>query len=281
MSALLVGGGLGCNTSPSLLETEPLEQQAQELIEENGLSTNGLSTNGLSTSTFSSWFSAAPTQNTQLMKYLIGCALPEGQVRTYTDPQTGTSYTWAGKLGLASHWGSGRPATEQEEQVISACLAAHANPYGMKVGFSVLGLTAEGNVLPYTAQELGDYNIREACFFGNLFRNQGLYAGNDHTQLDSSKSTNRGCGLSNVASGENPHCPIIVRVGTCDAARCVPDATGTYYTQCTYNGVNYRPVTTRLHVNAVNICGDGICQKSERCGVGTTADNCSDCGACR
>jgi hypothetical protein len=272
-----------------------MAQQAQELIEENGLATNGLATNGLATnglatnglatnglssSTFSSWFSAAPAQRAQLMKYLIGCAVPEGQVRTYTDPDTGTSYLWAGKLGLASNWGSGQPATEQEEQIISACLAAHANPYGLRVGFSILGLGAEGGEIPYTTQELGDYGIREACFFGNLFRGQGLYAGNDHTQLDSSKSTNRGCGLSGIASGENPTCPAIVRVGTCDSAQCVPDPTGTYYTRCTYNGVSYRPVTTRLQLSSVNTCGDGICQVSEHCGVGKSADNCSDCGAC-
>jgi hypothetical protein len=293
--ASLVGSSLGCNTPPSSLEEELLEQQAQAVIEDNGLATNGLATNGLATnglatnglatnglttSSFSSWFGAAPATNTQLMKYLIGCAVPEGQVRTYTDPNTGQSYTWAGKLGLASNWGSGRAATEQEEQVISACLAAHANPYGMKVGFSILGLNAEGVEIPFTAQELGDFNVREACFFGNLFRGQGLYAGNDRTQLDSSKSTNRGCGLSGVSNGENPVCPAIVRFGACDSSHCVPDATGTYYTQCTYNGVSYRPVTTRLQATSVNTCGDGFCQVSEQCGVGKSADNCSDCGAC-
>ncbi len=294
--ALLVGSGVGCNAPVTSSETEFLEQQGQALLEDNGLSTNGLSTNGLSTnglstnglstnglssSAFSSWFSQAPEQRTQLMMYLVRCAVPEGQVRTYTDPNTGVSYTWAGRLGLARNWISGQPATELEEQVISACLAAHANPYGMKVGFSLLGLSAEGEPLSYTAQELADYNVREACFFGNLFRGQGLYAGNDVTQLDSSKSSNRGCGLSKVSSGSNPHCPAIARVGTCDAAHCVPDATGTYYTQCTVNGVSYRPVTTRLHATALNTCGDGICQVSEKCGLGTTADNCSDCGACQ
>ncbi len=294
--ALLVGSGVGCNAPSTLSETEFLEQQGQEVIEENGLSVNGLSVNGLSvnglsvnglsvnglsTSSFSSWFSTSPQLSAQVMKYLIGCAVPEGQTRTYTDPSTGVSYTWPGRLGLARSWGSGQPATELEEQVISACLAAHVNPYGVKVGFSVLGLNAQGEALPYTAQELGDYNIREACFFGNLFRDQGLYAGNDSAQLDSSKSTNRGCGLSTLTSGSNPDCPGIARVGTCTTAQCVPDATGTYYTQCTLNGVSYRPMTTRLHATSLNTCGDGICQVSEKCGLGTTADNCSDCGACQ
>jgi len=294
--ALLVGSGVGCNAPLTLSETEFLEQQGQELVEENGLSVNGLSVNGLSvnglsvnglsvnglsTSTFSSWFGTSPQLNAQMMKYLIACAVPEGQTRSYTDSATGVSYTWPGRLGLARSWGAGKPATELEEQVISACLAAHANPYGLKVGFSVLGMNAEGEALPYTAQELSDYNIREACFFGNLFRDQGLYAGNDSTQLDSSKSTSRGCGLSKITSGSNPDCPAIARVGTCNQANCVLDATGTYYTRCTYNRVSYRPVTTRLPSTALNTCGDGICQVSEQCGLGTTADNCADCGACR
>jgi len=294
--ALWVGSVMGCNAPSTESELEPLVQQAQEVVEENGLAVNGLAVNGLavnglavnglavnglSTSTFSSWFSQSPQLNSQVMRYLIECAVPAGETRTYTDPNTGVSYSWAGKLGLARRWGSGQPATELEEQVISACLAAHANPYGLKVNFSILGLSAESEALPYSAQELRDYDVREACFFGNLFRDQGLYAGNDSPQFDSSKSTNRGCGLSKVHSGSNPHCPAIARVGTCDAAHCVADPTGTYYTQCTYNGVSYRPVTTRLESSSVNTCGDGICQVSEHCGLGTTADNCSDCGACQ
>jgi hypothetical protein len=248
----------------------------------NGLSTNGLSTNGLQSSAFASWFSVDPAQRDILMRYVIGCAVPDGEVRTHTAPDTGVIYTWYGKLGLAPHWASGEPATEVEEQVISACLAAHANPYGEKVDFSILGRSAEGVEIPYTWQELRAFNVREACFFGNLFREQGLYAGNDHRQLGASESTVRGCGLSSIDNGTNPVCPVITRVGTCgdSTQQCVLDATGTYYTQCTYNGVSYRPITTRIQTATIYTCGDGTCQVSEKCGQGWTPDNCSDCGAC-
>jgi GLTT repeat (6 copies) len=304
VAALLVGSTLGCST-PSLPEEEQLIQLNQEVLTDdemsasglatnglatnglatnglatNGLATNGLATNGLESSTFSSWFSADPAQRDMLMRYLIGCALPQGEVRSYTDPDTGKTYTWYGKQGLAPRWGSGEAATEVEEQVISACLAAHANPYGLRVDFSLLGLNSEGIEISYTEEELLDYSVPEACFFGNLFRDQGLYAANDSTQLASSESTNRGCGLSSIASGTNPVCPEILRVGTCDDSLCEKDATGTYYTQCTYNGVVYRPMTSRLKPAYIYTCGDGICQVSEKCGEGWTPDNCSDCGAC-
>ena len=291
---LMVGSTLGCS-APSLPE-EGLAQENQELVADdgfsinglatnglatNGLATNGLATNGLASATFSSWFNADIEQRNVLMRYLIGCALRQDEVRTYTHPDTGETYTWYGKLGLAPSWGSGAPATEVEEQVISACLAAHANPYGVKVDFSILGRTAEGREIPYTQQELADYSISEACFFGNLFRNEGLYAGNDHMQLGDSQSTVRGCGLSSVESGTNPVCPVIARVGTCGPSVCERDPSGVYYTQCTVNGVSYRPVTTRIQYSSIYTCGDGICQVSEKCGEGSTPDSCSDCGPCQ
>ena len=296
---LMVGSTLGCS-APSLSE-EGLAQGNQELVADdgfsinglatnglatnglatNGLATNGLATNGLQSESFSSWFSADLEQRNVLMRYLVGCALRQDEVRTYTDPDTGETYTWYGKLGLAPRWSSGEPATEVEEQVISACLAAHANPYGVKVDFSILGRTAEGKEIPYTAEEMVDYSIPEACFFGNLFREEGLYAGNDHMQLDASQSTVRGCGLSSVESGTNPVCPVIARVGTCNPSLCERDPSGMYYTQCTYNGVSYRPVTTRIQYASLYTCGDGICQVSEKCGEGGTPDSCSDCGPCQ
>jgi hypothetical protein len=305
VTVLLAGSTLGCN-APSLVEEARPEQRSQKMIADNGLTifglatnglatnglatnglatnglaTNGLATNGLESSTFSDWFSADPSQRNILMKYLIGCALPEGEVRTYTDSQTETTYSWSGRLGLTPNWATGEVATEVEEQLISACLAAHANPYGLKVPISILGRNSEGVEIPYTEEELFDYPVREACFFGNLFRDQGLYAGNDGTQLASFESTDRGCGLSTLSTGENPVCPEIARVGTCDTSLCELDETGTYYTQCTYNGVVYRPMTTRILVESFHVCGDGVCDVSEQCGQGETPDSCSDCGPCR
>jgi hypothetical protein len=69
-------------------------------------------------------------------------------------------------------------------------------------------------------------------------------------------------------------------VGSCESF-CTLDATGTQYTSCTYNGVTYKPLTTRISPADIYTCGDHVCQFTEHCGTGTTADNCGvDCGAC-
>jgi len=59
----------------------------------------------------------------------------------------GISYTWAGLLGLAPHWAAGEPIPENEQQLVSACLGAHANRYGAHVPISLLGQTADNTPL--------------------------------------------------------------------------------------------------------------------------------------
>jgi hypothetical protein len=70
-------------------------------------------------------------------------------------------------------------------------------------------------------------------------------------------------------------------VGSCEQLSCTLDRESNFYRTCTYNGIPYKALTTRLHPSDVYTCGDGVCQVSERCGTGQTADNCGlDCGPC-
>lgn len=248
----------------------------------NGLSTNGLSTNGLSTNGFRNWFNQAPANAAAVMQYVVKCAVPAGQTRTFTNPLTGVTYTWPGSLGLAPGWASGLVATELEQEVVSACLAAHANKYGSHIPISVLGRAAGGTPISYTSAELSTYSEREACFFGNLFDGSGIYAANDQDYLNWKESTSRACGLSSSAS--TSECPPIIHVGQCSSL-CERAYNGTdpkpYYARCTYNGKNYRPITTRIRPQEIYKCGDGTCQFTEHCGTGTAYNNCqSDCGTC-
>ncbi|REG27789.1 hypothetical protein ATI61_109126 [Archangium gephyra] len=246
----------------------------------NGLSLNGLSLNGLSTTDFSTWFNGDPAKNDRLMRYMVRCAVPAGQTRTFTNPVTGAVYSWPGVLGLAPNWSSGAPATVAEQQVISSCLGAHANNYGLNVNISVLGRDASGSTIPYSSEELATFSRKESCFFGNVFNNEGLFAGNDRNGLASDESTDRPCGLKGFGLMSNPACEQVKRIGQCEQY-CTLDANGTYYTQCTYNGVQYKPLTTRIRAQDVHRCGDGVCQKGESCGFGITADSCLlDCGTC-
>ncbi|MFP2910141.1 hypothetical protein ACLESD_34910 [Pyxidicoccus sp. 3LFB2] len=246
----------------------------------NGLSFNGLSFNGLSTSSFHSWFQQDPAMANGVMHYLVRCAVPAGQTRTYT-ASTGQQYTWAGGLGLAPGWAAGAAPTPQEQQVVSACLAAHANRLGAEVSISVLGRNAQDVDIPYTAAELGSHARRESCFFGNVFTGQGLFVGADRDPLGASESTSRACGgLLHGGTETAAPCSPMVHVGAC-MTYCTLDSSGTFFTECTYNGTTYRPLTTRLRVADVHQCGDTKCQATERCGTSFRHDNCGlDCGPC-
>jgi len=246
----------------------------------NGLSLNGLSLNGLSAPEFAAWFNKQPALSDMVMSYIVRCAAPLGEVRSYTDPETGKTYSWYGLLGLAPDWTSGSAATVAEQQVVSACLAAHANKYGVHIAISVLGRTAQGQAVPYTGWELATFSKREACFFGNLFTNEGIFVGNDQGLLTGAESSLRACALSPGPLQMENACPPMTPVGNCGLF-CTLDASLTYYTSCTYKGVTYKPITTRMMPSDVYRCGDGVCQRTESCGLGVNYNNCSlDCGLC-
>jgi len=246
----------------------------------NGLSANGLSANGLSATSFSSWFNSNPESLSEMvMRYLIRCAVPSGESRTWTNPSTGVSYTWAGELGLTPGWAGGLPATETEEQIITACLAAHVNKYGVSMQISLLGRDAQGNALPVTAAESTTYKQQEASFYGNLFRNEGVFVCKDpHLKLDSSQSTLRACSIE----GQTSTCAPMVITGTCGGSMsCIPDSTKQFYASCSYNGKAYNTLSTRIRPEDIYTCGDGVCQLTESCGTGSTPDSCkADCGTC-
>ncbi|WP_164018866.1 hypothetical protein [Pyxidicoccus trucidator] len=247
----------------------------------NGLSFNGLSFNGLSTSNFNTWFQADPALASGVMRYLVRCAVPAGQTRTYTS-STGHHYAWAGELGLAPAWASGAAPTLYEQQVVSACLAAHANRLATEVSISVLGRDAGGAAIPYTSAELASHSRRESCFFGNVFTGQGLYVGTEREPLGPNESTSRACGalLHGGTEAATP-CAPLVHVGDCTAF-CTLDSSGHFFSSCTYNGTTYhRPLTTRLRVEDIHKCGDTHCQATERCGTSYRYDSCGlDCGSC-
>jgi hypothetical protein len=216
------------------------------------------------------------------MSYIVRCAVPAGQTRGFTHPVTGVTYSWPGSLGLATGWASGLAATRLEKEVVSACLAAHTNKYNVAVSLSVLGRSGQGTAIPYTAEELATYSEKEACFFGNVFDDEGIHAANDRAYLTSAQSTTRACGLT--SSANTSECSPIVHVGLCaDFCTRATTSTGTepYFSDCTYNGKAYRPITTRIRPQEIFTCGDGTCQFTESCGTGNTFNSCqADCGTC-
>ncbi|MFY0569748.1 hypothetical protein ACN28E_38790 [Archangium lansingense] len=244
----------------------------------NGLSTNGLSTNGVNTAAFATWFQQDRELNDTLMQYVVRCGVPNGQSVSYTDPSTAQSYTWQGLLGLTPGWVGGAPVTQAEQQVMTACLAAHVNKYEMSVPLSVLGRNTVGEEIEYSQQELETYSRTEGCFFGNLFTGEGFFVGREGSVLEDAESSLRACAL--MPNTTKSECDPVAYVGTCESL-CTREGTQPYYTSCTLNGHTYLPITTRLMPEQVYRCGDGVCQWTEQCGSGTTRDSCAaDCGTC-
>ena len=291
-ASLLLGVSLGmgaCGPLEEVPENEPLATHTQELESLNGLSLNGLSLNGLSLNglsvgglsspQFDGWFQTNPPLHDLVMKYVVRCAVPEGVTRSYTS--AGHTWTWTGGLGLAPDWSAGKDASLAEQRIVSACLAAHANKFGVQISMSILGRDAKGVAIPTNPVELWFYPEREGCFFGNLFNGEGLYVGNDRSPLNHRKSTARACALSIKQSGP-PECAPMVRVDPNCEDICTLDASGNFYTSCTYNGITYPALTTRLLTKDIYTCGDGTCQISESCGPGNDYDSCKrDCGLCQ
>ena len=252
----------------------------------NGMGTNGMGTNGLKTSglivnamdqsEFIDWFNQDPTLADMVMRYVVKCAVADGSSRVWTNPTTAISYEWTGSQGLTPGWASGQPATVVEQQLITACMAAHTNKYGVQVPISLQGLDANGTPLPVGPLEFSTFAQREACFFGNIFQGEGVYAGSD-ASLSSNNSSVRACGLEMPGTGDK--CEPIHHVESCSQI-CTPDPLGDFFTSCTYNGKSYRAITTRIRAEDVYVCGDGVCQISESCGTGLTAESCMDCGPC-
>ena len=292
LAALWLAAGCAAE-SQEASEEAPLGGEASSLASSNSLTPNGLSFNGLSfngmtnvglsAASFSSWFNSNPAElSDMVMRYLVHCAVPSGQSRTWTNPSTGRSYSWAGGLGLTPDWATGAPANEVEEQLITACLAAHVNKYGVSMEVSILGRDSKGTPLPIAPGELETFKQQEASFYGNLFRNEGVYVCKDpHLKLNSSQSTLRACSIESTTAGGNTGCAPLVIWGTCGGSNsCKPDSTKVYYSTCNYNGKVYKVLSTRMRPQDIYTCGDGVCQISESCGTGTTPGSCKDCGPC-
>ncbi|HEX5747538.1 MAG TPA: hypothetical protein VFZ09_14930 [Archangium sp.] len=253
-------------------------------LNHNGLLNTGLSENGFAASSFREWFNDGSTAlSDEVMRYVVRCALAKNKVLTWLNPVTQEKHSWSGGLGLAPDWASGNPATEKEQQIITACLAAHVNKYGAQIPISILGETAQGIPLGLQEGEREVFSLREGAFFGNLFQEEGAFACQDSTfNIPPQESSLRTCADFQPGKKGESQCTPLQVVGFCNGAlRCELDATRTYFHTCQYQGKTYRALTTHLRPLDFARCGDGVCQLSESCGAGHLSNSCAaDCGPC-
>jgi hypothetical protein len=132
----------------------------------NGIATNGIATNKLSNNLYSlaSNDLMSTAEGREVLKYVIGCAIPSGV--TLTGSKSGVTYNFTGEIGLAPSW-LNRGLRESEQRWVSACLLARVNRFGVPVSISIRG---DHSALAVTATEAHDYTVEEGAFYGNVFR---------------------------------------------------------------------------------------------------------------
>ena len=111
----------------------------------------------------------------EFMKYLVSCALAPGQRVEYKDTLAGGTYhVFEGELGLCTEWGKGK-ADERCQEVVSACLLARNNAFGVPVELSMRGHDARGDALPVSEEEEVYFPVPEGAFYGNIFNTSALH----------------------------------------------------------------------------------------------------------
>jgi hypothetical protein len=208
----------------------------------NGLTNNGLINNGLtsggiaSVSDLQSELDANPDAQ-MFLSYVVSCALPAGaSVVIPSLAQPGTSYTFAGGLGVAPDWGSADTSACDTtcQEWVSACVISRVNYLGEHVPLSLRG---DNPGLALEEGELEAYPDREATYFGNVFTSpQQLYG--CQTTGDDLTLIGRPCGHGADTTG----CVIDV-IQDCGTV-CIVDAATGYYGTCTAGGSTYTPAVT-------------------------------------
>lgn len=167
------------------------------------------------------------TTGRQFLRYAVSCALPPGRaVRVPAASLNLSDDVFEGAMGLAPDWAT-RGLMPHEERLVSACLLARTNYFGVPVQLSLRRPNAApGSSLDADAAERSRYSRMEARFFGNLFQpRQTAYFCRGDEFPDRARwlrSLRRICALEgDAASGVNA-CGF-VDVGPCSAARLQRD----------------------------------------------------------
>jgi hypothetical protein len=126
----------------------------------NALTSNALTSNALTSNALTSNALNDPN-SLELMKYIVGCALPAGaEVVTPAE-------TFEGELGLAPEWGL--PGGHCDSACIgwvSGCVLSRVDFLGVHVEISVRG---DLPALAVSAAEAAAYTDREATYYGDIF----------------------------------------------------------------------------------------------------------------
>jgi len=252
MALVALGPLAGCGESDDFVAEEgPTSEAESTVLAENSLSANGISLNGISLNGISlNALNAASLSSAALaaikdpgplgdlarkfMRYAASCALSPSQTFSfqYTDAYGAAhNEAYPGELSLAPGWGTG-PLDVLGQRMVSGCLAARVNYYGVPVMISVRSLIEPLKTL-VSSQELVDYPDVEGAFWGNLFApSPYLYACYNEKTIANSRANQRDCAAGHLSGSSTLECGPIHIVGACKSVCQKLNGAGQYYPSC-------------------------------------------------
>jgi hypothetical protein len=169
----------------------------------NSLTSNSLTSNSLTSNSLVMNALNTDTKSQSVFYYIVGCALDAGD---YIDLTIGGSnHRYYGQLGIAPEWNMTSMSCNEDCQVaVSSCVLSRINFLGQQVQISLRGGPACVN--PDNSQEITNYNVREAAYYGNIF----VSPPQRYACLPAGKTS-----LPRVCGGSLTGCVVDV-IGTCD-----------------------------------------------------------------
>jgi hypothetical protein len=228
----------------SLVKQNALSKNAMSWngISLNGISLNGISLNALDADTLAPGDYNAITAPTaagdlarQFMRYAVSCAFSPSQTFSFdwTDAAGAAHHeAYPGELAVAPSWATG-PIYDQDQRMLTGCLAARVNFYEVPVTISVRSVIEPLKTLS-SMPELIDYPDVEGAFWGNMFAPQPyINACYNSGTVDNSRAYQRECATGHLVSGTTyVECGPIRIVGPCSSVCMSLNGGGFYYPAC-------------------------------------------------
>ncbi|MCB9552831.1 MAG: hypothetical protein H6705_13295 [Myxococcales bacterium] len=151
---------------------------------------------------------------------------------TWIDARGRTRFeSYAGSLGVAPQWATG-PLGERGERMVSACIAARVNHYGVPVRISLRSQRAPLHVIG--DGELEAFPVVEGAFWGNLWADPPyLFACHVGENAEHARETQRACAAGHLREdGTVEGCGMIQILGDCSALCRSFDDAGQHYSKC-------------------------------------------------
>ncbi len=186
----------------------------------------------------------------EVLKYVAQCALRDGDI--LVAEHEGVPYEFPGLLGLAPQW-ENAPLQESQQRMLSACLLAHVNAFGVSVPISMRAKPG----LPSTPDERILYSVSEGAFFGDVFVDGELKAYSCQGSVSTAALEHSDARALRVCTDGTGECAI-VPVGRCIDV-CEERHPDEGWKKCWAGGVLY-PETVSVYLFADDPDG-----KNQRC----------------